>query len=78
MANVTIIALEWEAKKGWLEKWSLQRTWTKLNLTARYYFKGRITLPKRMNFWKSSKRGGAVISNPKIYVADFGHLNRAF
>ena len=35
IANVTIIALEWEAKKGWLEKWSLQRTWTKLNLIAR-------------------------------------------
>ena len=40
--------------------------------------KGRAASPKRMNFWKSSKRGGGVISNPKIYVADFGHLNRAF
>ena len=28
-----------------------------------------------MNFQKSSERGGegGVISNPKIYVADFGH-----
>ena len=36
--------------------------------------KGRAASPKRMNFWKSSKRGGegGVISNPKIYVADFG------
>ena len=32
---------------------------------------------KRMNFRKSSKRGG-VISNPKIYIADFGLLNGAF
>ena len=36
-------------------------------------------LPKRMNFQKTSKgAGGGVILNPKIYVADFGPLNRAF
>ena len=43
--------------------------------------KGRVTLPKRMNFWKSSKGGegsGGGRFNPKIYVADFGPLNRAF
>ena len=36
--------------------------------------------PKRMNFRKSSERGGAppFISDPKIYVAKFGPLNRAF
>ena len=40
--------------------------------------KWRIPLPKRTNFRKSSKGGGGVISNPKIYFADFGPLNRAF
>ena len=40
--------------------------------------KGRMEIPKRMFFRKSSKRGGGVISNPKIYIADFGPLNRAF
>ena len=32
------------------------------------------------NGWIFGKvpKGGGVISNPKIYVADFGHLNRAF
>ena len=39
--------------------------------------KGSPARPKRMNFRKSSK-GGGVISNPKIYIADFGPLNRAF
>ena len=34
--------------------------------------------PKRMFFRKSSKGRGGVISNPKIYFADFGLLNRAF
>ena len=38
---------------------------------------GRIAIPKRTNFWKSSE-GGGVVSNPKIYVAKFGPLNRAF
>ena len=28
--------------------------------------------PKRMNFRKSSKEGGGVIFNPKIYTADVG------
>ena len=27
-----------------------------------------------MNFWKSSKGGGRVIFNPKIYNADFGNF----
>ena len=31
-----------------------------------------------MNFRKSSEGGGGVISNPKIYVADFCHYNRYF
>ena len=39
--------------------------------------KGRLPLPKRMNFRKSSKRGGGVIFNPKIYIAKFGPLSRA-
>ena len=30
---------------------------------------GRMATPKQMNFWRSSK-GGGVIFNPKIYVAD--------
>ena len=33
--------------------------------------KGWIPLPNRMNFWK---RGGRVIFNPKIYIADFGNF----
>ena len=37
--------------------------------------KGRITPPNRMNFQKSSKEGGGVIFNPKIYVADVGFLS---
>ena len=32
--------------------------------------KGRMGTPIRMNFQKSSKGGGEVIFNPKIYVAD--------
>ena len=40
--------------------------------------KGRLPLPKRMNFQKSSKGGGGVIFNPKIYVADFCHYRRCF
>ena len=39
---------------------------------------GRVTLPKQINFWKSSERGGGVISNPKIYIADFCHYKRFF
>ena len=38
--------------------------------------KGRVALPDWMNFRKSS-RGGGVIFNPKIYIADFGPLKRA-
>ena len=38
--------------------------------------KGRTAPPKRMNFRKNSK--GGIISNPNIYIADFGPLNRAF
>ena len=33
---------------------------------------------KTDEFWKSSKGGWEVIFNPKIYVADFGPINRAF
>ena len=39
--------------------------------------KGRVRLTDPMNFRKSSERGG-VIFNPKIYIAKFGPLNRAF
>ena len=34
--------------------------------------KGRVALPNRFNFRKSSKGGVGVIFNPKIYVVDFG------
>ena len=41
--------------------------------------KGRILLPKRMNFWKSAKGGGGgVIFNPKIYIAYFGNFKQGF
>ena len=40
--------------------------------------KGRLPLPKQMNFRKSSKGGVGVIFNPKIYVADFCHYRRYF
>ena len=36
--------------------------------------KGRVTLPNRMNFRRSSKGGGSF----KIFIADFGPLLRAF
>ena len=36
------LSSEWEEKKGWLEKWSLQRTWIKLNLTALYVSNNKI------------------------------------
>ena len=39
--------------------------------------KGRMAVPNRMNFQKSSK-GVWVIFNPKIYLAYFGPLNRVF
>ena len=35
---------------------------------------GRVRVPKWMNFRKTSKGGGEVIFNPKIYIADFGPL----
>ena len=38
--------------------------------------KGRVALPNRMNFRKSSKGGGHIF-NPKIYIPDFGPLYRA-
>ena len=37
---------------------------------------GRVAPPKRMKFRKSSKLG--VIFSPKIFVADFGPIDRAF
>ena len=39
---MTTIISEWEAKKGWLGRWSLQRTWIKLNQTARYEHKNLV------------------------------------
>ena len=39
--------------------------------------KGRVTVPKRMNFRWSSKGEGGGIFNPKIYIANFGPLNWA-
>ena len=36
--------------------------------------KGRVRVPKRMIFWKISKRGVGVVFNPKIHIADFGIL----
>ena len=37
-----------------------------------FFSKGQVTLPKRINFWKSSKVGG-VIFNPKflLQISDF-------
>ena len=37
------LSSEWEEKKGWLEKWSLQKTWIKLNLTALYVSNNKAT-----------------------------------
>ena len=39
---------------------------------------GQMVSTKRVNFRKSSKRGGGVIFNPKIHVADFGNFKRGF
>ena len=39
---------------------------------------GRMALPNRMNFRKSSKGGGGVIFNSKICVAVFGNFEQAF
>ena len=38
---------------------------------------GRVTLPNRMIFRKTSK-GEGVIFNPKIYIADFGNFKQGF
>ena len=46
-------------------------------IAKHHHDKGRVTFPNRINFRKSSGRGG-VISNPKIYIAQFGPLNMAF
>ena len=37
-----------------------------------------MTLPKRINFRKSSKGGRGIFFNPKIYLTEFGPFNRAF
>ena len=34
---------------------------------------GKLSPPKTDEFLEKFRRGGGVISNPKIYVADFGH-----
>ena len=47
------------------------------NTALHYATKGRIPLPNRMNFWKSAK-GGGVIFNSKIYIADFGNFKQGF
>ena len=42
-----------------------------------HQWKGRVPLPKRINFWKSAKEGrGGVIFNQKIYVVDFGNFKQ--
>ena len=38
--------------------------------------KGRVALPNKMNFRKSSK--GVIFNPTKIYIADFGPLYRFF
>ena len=40
--------------------------------------KGRMNPPKRMFFSEKFQKGGGVISNPKIYIADFCHYKRFF
>ena len=42
-----------------------------------HYSQGRVTIPKRINFWKTSKGGGGYLSIQN-YVADFGPLNMIF
>ena len=43
------------------------------------YSKGRVPLPNRMNFWKSSKgEGGGLFSIQKSMMQILGTLNRAF
>ena len=46
-------------------------------LNAQLFNKGRIPLQNQMNFWKSVK-GGGVIFNPKVYIADFGNFKQGF
>ena len=49
-----------------------------LNLRCSSFFWICVPLPNRMNFRKSSKGGGRVFFNPKIYVADFGNFKQGF
>ena len=51
-------------------------TWYTLQNTV--WNKGSSTFPNRMNFRKSSERGGGAIFNPKIYIAKFGPLKGLF
>ena len=43
-----------------------------------YRPKGRVRVPKQMDFRKIFKQEGGVIFNPKIYVADFGNFTQGF
>ena len=45
-----------------------------------YYdkYEGRVTYTKTDEFSEKFQRGGRVIFNPKVYVANFGPFNRAF
>ena len=63
-------------------QWSYFMTWparysdrshfnSKLSSHTLSQAKGRVAVPKQMNFRKSSK-GGGLIFNPKIYIADLG------
>ena len=45
----------------------------KKNFFSELPTKGRVTLPNQLNFGESYK-GGGVIFDPKIYVADFGYF----
>ena len=65
-----------------------QRQWASLGVkfrgkaeTENEKFKvdwGKPPPPKTDEFLEKFRRGGGVISNPKIYIAKFGLLNRAF
>ena len=39
---------------------------------------GKDGVSKTDEFSEKFQKGGGVIFNPKNYIADFGHLNRAF
>ena len=62
------------AKQNQAEVWPRFQSLLKLLFCA----KGRVPLPNQVNFWKSSKGGGGVIFNPKIYVAVFGNFKQGF